>query len=154
MTTAQVVETSVTVINSLTQDYPGDHIQLTYEITPKLKPITVRTVKLYRIERRSVMSRSHGGKISVCQQSSLTETVIGIVGRWKKEHAWATVLFPSTIIPQESHTCQFFRYFLLYLQETVCWGPEILLRWQREATTSPLHSLLLSKDLPAKSICS
>ena len=81
MTTAQVVETSVTVINSLTQDYPGDHIQLTYEITPKLKPITVRTVKLYRIERRSVMSRSHGGKISVCQQSSLTETVIGIVGR-------------------------------------------------------------------------
>ena len=81
MTTAQVVETSVTVINSLTQDYPDDHIQPTYEITPKLKPITVRTVKSYRIERRSVMSRSHGGKISVCQQSSLTETVIGIVGR-------------------------------------------------------------------------
>ena len=81
MTTAQVVETSVTVINSLTQDYPDDHIQPTSEITPKLKPITVRTVKSYRIKRRSVMSRSHGGKISVCQQSCLTETVIGIVQR-------------------------------------------------------------------------
>ena len=109
MTIAKVGKTSVTVINSLTQDYPDDHIQLTYEMTPKLKPITVRTVKSYRIERKSVISRSHGGKISVCQQFCLTGTVIGIVERWKKEHAWVTILFLSTIIPQESHTRQFCR---------------------------------------------
>ena len=56
------------------------------------------------------MSRYHGGKISVCQQTCLTETVIGIVERRRRKvHAWATVLLLSTIIPQESHTCQFFR---------------------------------------------
>ena len=77
MTTAQVVEKSVTVNNGLIQDYPDDHISPTCEMTPKLKPITVTTVKSYRIERRSVMSRSHDGKISVCQQSCLTETVFG-----------------------------------------------------------------------------
>ena len=36
MTTAQVIETSVTVKNSLIQDYvhPDDHAQPTYEMTP------------------------------------------------------------------------------------------------------------------------
>ena len=37
MTTAQVVETSVTVNNSPIQDYvhPDDHTQPTYEMTPQ-----------------------------------------------------------------------------------------------------------------------
>ena len=44
MTTAQVVETSVTVNNnSPIQDYvhPDDQTQLTFEITPGFKPFTV-----------------------------------------------------------------------------------------------------------------
>ena len=44
MTTAQVVETSVTVNNnSPIQDYvhPDDHIQPTHEMTPGFKPFTV-----------------------------------------------------------------------------------------------------------------
>ena len=45
MTTAQVVETSVTVNNnSPIQDYihPDDQIQPTFEMTPGLKPFTVK----------------------------------------------------------------------------------------------------------------
>ena len=40
MTTAQVVETSVTISNSPIQDYvhPDDHTQPTYEMTPGFKP--------------------------------------------------------------------------------------------------------------------
>ena len=43
MTTAQVVETSVTVNNSPFQDYfhPDDHVQSTYEMTPGFKPFTL-----------------------------------------------------------------------------------------------------------------
>ena len=43
MTTAQVVETSVTVNNSPIQDYvhPEDHTQPTYEMTPGFKPFTL-----------------------------------------------------------------------------------------------------------------
>ena len=44
MTTAQVVETSVTVNNnSPVQDYvhPGDKTQPTFEMTPGFKPFTV-----------------------------------------------------------------------------------------------------------------
>ena len=42
MTTAQVVETSVTVNNSPIQDYvhPDDHFQHTYEMIPGFKPFT------------------------------------------------------------------------------------------------------------------
>ena len=43
MTTAQVVETSVTVNNnSAIQNYvhPGDHTQPTYKMTPGFKPFT------------------------------------------------------------------------------------------------------------------
>ena len=48
MTTAQVVETSVTVNNSPIQDYvhPDDHTQPTYEMTPGFKPFTVLQYKL------------------------------------------------------------------------------------------------------------
>ena len=48
MTTAQVVETSVTVNNnSPIQDYvhPDDQTQPTFEMTPGFKPFTVLTVK-------------------------------------------------------------------------------------------------------------
>ena len=40
MTTAQVVETSVTVNNSPIQDYvqPDNHAHPTYEMTPRFKP--------------------------------------------------------------------------------------------------------------------
>ena len=44
MTTVQVVETSVTVNNnSPTQDYalPDEQTQLTFEMTPVFKPLTV-----------------------------------------------------------------------------------------------------------------
>ena len=46
MTTAQVVETSVTVNNSPIQDYvdPDDHAQPTYEMTPGFKPFIVKPV--------------------------------------------------------------------------------------------------------------
>ena len=48
MTTAQVVETSLTVNNnSLIQDYvhPDDQTQPTFEMTPGFKPFTVLIVK-------------------------------------------------------------------------------------------------------------
>ena len=43
MTTAQVVETSVTVNNSPIQDYvhPDDQTQPTFELTPGFKPFTL-----------------------------------------------------------------------------------------------------------------
>ena len=47
MTTAKVVETSVTInINSPIQDYvhPDDQTQPTFEMTPGFKPFTVFTI--------------------------------------------------------------------------------------------------------------
>ena len=47
MNTAQVVETSVTVNNnSPIQDYvhPVDHVQPTYEMTPRFKPFTKKSL--------------------------------------------------------------------------------------------------------------
>ena len=43
ISTAQVIETSVTVNNSPIQDYvqPDDHTQPAYEMTPGFKPFTV-----------------------------------------------------------------------------------------------------------------
>ena len=56
MTTAQVVETSVTVNNnSPIQDYvhPDNHTQPTYEMTPGFKPFTVSLIRhLSRITPR------------------------------------------------------------------------------------------------------
>ena len=48
MTTAQVVEKSVTVNNSPIQDYvhPDDHTQPTYEMTPGFKPFTIQELQL------------------------------------------------------------------------------------------------------------
>ena len=49
MTTAQVVETSVTVNNSPIQDYvhPNDHTQPTYEMTSGFKPFTENSQPAY-----------------------------------------------------------------------------------------------------------
>ena len=46
MTTAQDVETSVTVNNYPIQDnvHPDDQTQPTYEMTPEFKPFTVLTI--------------------------------------------------------------------------------------------------------------
>ena len=51
LTTAQVIEASVTVNNSPIQDYvhPDDQTQPTYEMTPRLKPFTVDLEKLRKI---------------------------------------------------------------------------------------------------------
>ena len=57
MTTAQVVETSVTVnINSPIQDYahPDSQTQPTFEITPELKPFTHHV--LFKEQDGSVLS--------------------------------------------------------------------------------------------------
>ena len=55
MTTAQVVETSVTVSNSPIQDYvyPDDHAQPTYEMTPGFKPSHI----LYKSNFRFLKTR-------------------------------------------------------------------------------------------------
>ena len=47
MTTAQVVEVSVTVNNSPIQDYihPDNQTQPTFEMTPGFKPFTVSSVR-------------------------------------------------------------------------------------------------------------
>ena len=52
MTTAQVVETSVTVNNnSPIQDYvqPDDQTQPTFEMTPGFKPFTVKVLVLFML---------------------------------------------------------------------------------------------------------
>ena len=57
MTTAQVVETSVTVNNnSPIQDYvhPDDQTQLTFEMTPGFKPFTVATILFPDCKTRAI----------------------------------------------------------------------------------------------------
>ena len=50
MTTAQVVETSVTVNNSPIQDYVhlDDQTQPTFEMTPGFKPFTMKNILMIR----------------------------------------------------------------------------------------------------------
>ena len=60
MTTAQVVETSVTVNNnSPIQDYihPDDHTQPTYELTPGFKPVT-ENERIKKVHFESPFARS------------------------------------------------------------------------------------------------
>ena len=57
MTTAQVVETSVTVNNnSPIQDYvhPDDQTQPTFEMTPGFKPFTIKSLFTQKFTRRKV----------------------------------------------------------------------------------------------------
>ena len=86
------------------------------------------------IKRRSVTSRYHGGKISRSQQSFLTETAICVVERRKKSLGYRFA--PECNHAQESHTCQCCPRIC---GTTVCWGPDIMLPWQRDVRTSPLY---------------
>ena len=56
-----------------------------------------------------MMSRYHGSKSFGSQESFLTETAIYTVKRWKKSMGYHFV--PESSQAQESHTCQFFRFF-------------------------------------------
>ena len=67
----------------------------------------------YKEEKCDVTLLPHRSKISGSQHSFLTETAIFIVER--RENASASVLFLSAIML--SHTCQFCRFFLPYLQD-------------------------------------
>ena len=87
-------------------------------------------VCVWIIQNQPNRKEKHGGKISESQPSFLTETAICIVERWKKSMGYRFVLECSHT--QESRTCSFF-------STTVCWGPEILLPWQRDVTTSSLY---------------
>ena len=69
----------------------------------------------HSIERRSVTSRSHGNQISVSQKSFLTETTIGIVEGWKKSLGYRFA--PDYNHAKDSHACQYFQFFLPYLQD-------------------------------------
>ena len=79
-------------------------------------------------------SRYHGGKISRSQQSFLTETAICVVERRKKSLGYRFA--PECNHAQESHTCQCCPRIC---GTTVCWGPDIMLPWQLDVTTSPLY---------------
>ena len=91
------------------------------------------------IEISSMMSRYHGSKSFGSQESFLTETAIYTVKRWKKSMGYHFV--PESSQAQESHTCQFFRFFFCHIfRTTVCWDPDILLSsWTRDVTTCPLY---------------
>ena len=69
----------------------------------------------FSIERRSVTSRLHSGKLSGTQKSFLTEMAICIVERWKKSMGYCFV--PECNHVRESHASQFFRFFLQYFQD-------------------------------------
>ena len=63
MTTAQVVETSVTVKNSPIQDFvhPNDQAQPTYEMTTRFKPFTAKIISCLqkRVKRAQIMASPH-----------------------------------------------------------------------------------------------
>ena len=90
--------------------------------------------------KRSVTSRYHGSKISGSQQYFLTETAIFIVKRWKRQRKSMGCCFVLKCNHAlESHTCPFLSFFSCHIgRTTVRWDSEILLLWQRDATTSPL----------------
>ena len=63
-----------------------------------------------------MMSRYHGSKSFGSQESFLTETATYTVKRWKKSMGYH--FLPESSQAQESHTCQFFRFFFLpYFQD-------------------------------------
>ena len=65
---------------------------------------------------------------------------ICFVQQWEKSMGYHFV--PECNHAQESH---FFVYFCHIICRTrVCWDPDILLPWQFDVTTSPLHTAILS----------
>ena len=102
--------------------FPAQNIPMVQH-RPSLKPT----------ERRSVTSHSHGSIFSGSLQSLLTETVKVRLNDWRK--VWATVLFLRAVI----HVSFLVVFFCRMCIITVYWDPEILLPWQTDETTSPLH---------------
>ena len=102
-------------------------------------------IKWCKVERRSVTSCYHGSEISKPQQSFLTETANCRLSNdgWKVR---ATI---SLLTVQESHTWRFFLFFSFHIcRNTVCWDPEILLPWKRDAKPSLLYA-----DLHVATLC-
>ena len=89
------------------------------------------------LERRSVTSGYHGSKISGSQHSFLTETAICIVAPWKKSIGYCFLTWVQSWI--ENSNMSIFRFFRHICRTKVCWDSEILLPWQSDVTTSPLH---------------
>ena len=89
------------------------------------------------LERRSVTSGYHCSKISGSQHSFLTETAICIVEPWKKSIGYCFLTWVQSWI--ENSNMSIFRFFRHICRTKVCWGSEILLPWQSDVTTSPLH---------------
>ena len=89
------------------------------------------------LERRSVTSGYHGSKISGSQHSSLTETAICIVEPWKKSIGYCFLTWVQSWI--ENSYMSIFRFFCHICRTKVYWDLEILLPWQSDVTTSPLH---------------
>ena len=93
MTTAQVVETSVTVNNnSPIQNYvhPGDQTHLTFEMTPGFKPFTKRYSSCMSVKREKSMLSS----ISVCgKDSNITHKL-----RWMEEAKFQVLIYRFIVI--------------------------------------------------------
>ena len=91
---------------------------------------TAKWLSYYRIERKSTMSCYHGSKISGSQQSFLTETVICIVARCKKNMDYCFVVQSCK---GKSWISIFPGFFVRHIcRTTVCWDPETLLPFQRD----------------------
>ena len=100
------------------------------------KPLCYKIWLAHWVER-SVTSRYHGGKISGSQQTFLTEMAICIVERWKKSTSYR-------FVPEWTVLFIFFFFSACHIcRATICGDPEILLRWQRDVTTSPLYCNLI-----------
>ena len=99
---------------------------------------TAKWLSYYRTERRSTMSCYYGSEIFGSQQSFLTETVICIVARCKKNMDYCFVVQSCK---GKSWISIFPGFFVRHIcRTTVCWDPETLLPWQRDVATSPLYS--------------
>ena len=109
MTIAKVGKTSVTVINSLTQDCPDDHIQPTYEMTPKLKPITVRTVN--REEKCDIT-------FSWWQNFCMSTILFDRDGHWHCRTVKERTCMGYRFVPKYNYTTG--KSYTSILQETVC----------------------------------
>ena len=101
-----------------------------------LKPIFCNIFS--HVERRNVASCYHGCKISVSQQTILAETAICIV-EWRKKSMGYPFVPECNRAEDRSHACQLFCFFYHIFRTMVCWDPEILLPWQCDITTAPIH---------------
>ena len=90
--------------------------------------------------KRSVTSRYHGSKISGSQQYFLTETAFSHCETMEETKEKYGLLFCSQV--QSCTGKSYMSIFVLFschiCRTTVRWDSEILLPWQRDATTSPL----------------